>query len=262
MEQARHLHEVHVPLHVLPVEAVEVVRLTVLLHVRPHDTHARQVFLNHGRERRELLLDLLEALVNHTREHENDRWEDHHGEQGVDREPRADPNHESDSEQEAHERIHRVHDGGPRRHTDRLCVVGGTGHEITGPRSAVEARVQPKEVRKVVVPQVALDAATETVEKLPHTVLGGASENGGRYDEEGIGRNAARRHIRVTQAVDGQLDQIRSGHREEVGDNNQHQTRHGPSPVGPEVGEDGAELVHRGDGSRVTNRFSRRVTSL
>ena len=258
MEQARHLHEVHVSVHVLAVEFVELVRLAVLLHISPHDAHARQVFLHHGRECGELLLDFLEAPVNHPCEHENDWWEDHHGDQRVDREPRADPYHESQSEQEAHERVHRVHDGGPGCHTYGLGVVGGAGHEITGPRAAIEARVQPKEVRKVVVPQVALDAATETVEKLAHAILGGPPEKCGHYEEEGIGRNATHRHIRIAQAVDGQLDQIWPGHREEVGDDDQRQTRHGPCSVGPKVGEDGAEFVHPRDPSRVTHRVTSR----
>ena len=73
VEQACYLHEAHVSVHVLTVEAVELVGLALFLNVRSHDAHTRQVFLHHGRERGELLLNLLEALVNDTCECEHDR---------------------------------------------------------------------------------------------------------------------------------------------------------------------------------------------
>ena len=246
VKETRYPHEAHVTVHVLAVEAVEVARLALLLHVRSHDAHPRQVFLHHGRERGELLLDLFEALVDHSREPQHDRRKNHHRHNRVEREPRADPDHESESEQEAHDRIHRVHDRGPGRHAHGQCVVCSASHEITGPHRTVEAGVEPKEVSKEVVPQVAFDAAAETVEKLAHAVLGGAPEDCRRYDEERIGRNTTHRHIRIGQPVDGQLDQVWPDHREEIGDDDQHQTRDGSFEVGPEVRDNGTEFLQAG----------------
>ncbi len=83
MERPRRDRQPHVPLAVLVVERVELAGLLRLLRVRPHDAHAGEVLLHHGRQRGELLLDLLEALVDHPAEADHDGRQDHHGDHRV-----------------------------------------------------------------------------------------------------------------------------------------------------------------------------------
>jgi len=138
----RRKHQAHVLAPVLLVEEVELACLLGFLRIRAHDAYTGQVLLHERRERRELLLDLLEAAVDDASEPQHDRRQHDHRHDSIEREPWADPEHEAEREHEAHDRIGRVHDCRAHSHSYRKSIVGCPAHQIARSRAAVERRVE------------------------------------------------------------------------------------------------------------------------
>ena len=250
VEGARRVREVHVALQVHLVQRCELGSLGPLLPVGPHDPDAAQVLLHHRRQRRELLLDSLEADVDRLPEPRHHRRQDRQRHQRRQRQRRTDVDHDPQPDHEADDGVRRVHDRRARRLPYRQRVVGGQAHEVAGPVGGIEAGVEAEQVPHEVVPQIDLDPPAQPVEDLAHPVARRAPRDGRGDDQQRVRDHRAAGQVRVGSArggqrVNGQLDQERLDEGERVGEDDQHHSPgHGP-PVGPEVGEDGLEFAHR-----------------
>ena len=83
-----------------------------------------------------------------------------------------------------------------------------------------------------VLPQIALDPATDPVQDLPHSEPGRPSQKGGGHDQKGVAADAGLGHIGIAEIVDGLPHQVGTGDSEEVGDHHHGQTH----PNAPDVG--------------------------
>ena len=93
------------------------------------------------------------------------------------------------------------------------------------------------------VPQVGLDAAAAAVQQLAHAVAGHAADEGHDQQQSDGGLNG-REPPAAAERVDAALDEFRAERGEEVGDHDQRHAEEIFAPVGPEVGQEGTQLVH------------------
>ena len=102
----------------------------MFLHVGADHTRARKIFLGAGRNVREHRLNAFKALMNAASEVLNDDAGNGQRQKGVDREFRADGEHEAQGAGGEHKSIRRGHDGGAKQHSDGVQVVRGAGHDV------------------------------------------------------------------------------------------------------------------------------------
>jgi len=101
-----------------------------------------------------------------------------------------------------------------------------------------------EKVPEEIVSEIALDSAARAVHDLPHTELGGSSQDRCQNDEPGKGPDTPAGDHRVPEAVDGQFHEIGASDSEDVGYQH-HQESEGDLPmVGSNVGKDGLQLLH------------------
>ena len=87
------------------------------------------------------------------------------------------------------------------------------------------------------------NAAAAAVQQLAHAVAGHASDQG-HDEQQPDGGLDGREPSAAAEGVDAALDEFRAKGREEVGDHYQRHAEEVVAPVGPEVGQEGTQLVH------------------
>ena len=142
-QHAHQAHQLQTARDVFGVLALEALDLRLLLHVGANQPRSGKVLLRLGRDVGEHGLDALEALVNLAAEvlhHDADHGQRQEGEQ---REPGADAEHEHQRARGEHHGVGGVHDAGPGQHAHRVQIVGGAGHDVAGARALIKTVRQP-----------------------------------------------------------------------------------------------------------------------
>ena len=160
----------HVAPQVLLAQQGEARHFARLLAVRAHDARAGEVLLRARRERGEVLLHGLEAVVHHPPEpHHQDR--DQHRRQH--REPgelEVDPRHAPECEDAAEDGVREVHDGRAGGHAHGAQVVGESRHDVARAHPREPPRVQREQPLEERIAQVVLDVPRQAVHHLAHEV--------------------------------------------------------------------------------------------
>ena len=133
--------------------------LGLFLHVGANQARSGEILLRARGDVGEHGLDALEALVNAAAESLNDDADGGQRQEGVERQPRADRDHEGQRARGVDDRVGRVHDRRAEQHADRIQIVGGARHNVAGAIALVVGVGEAFEAREQIVAQVEFDVA-------------------------------------------------------------------------------------------------------
>ena len=242
IERSPEAHQRHVEREVFVVDLSEAGNLRPFLAIRANDARAAQILLRTGRERGEMLLHRLEAVVNSLAHTDRERRKHQQRQQRQQGQLDVDPQHENEREKSAGDRIGEIHHRRANGHPDGAQVVRQARHDVAGAGVCKVGRVERLQMYEQVIPEVVLDPAAHAVYELAHSVPEGATDDGGEHDQAAELPDGSHR-CAITDGVDRSTQKPRDYARDCGGRDHDRKTDGKRDPVRPVVWRRKAKIL-------------------
>ena len=224
VEERFRVRQLHVAPVILAIQPLEFALLRRLLNVRPHNAHAGQILLNHGRDCAQLILNALIASMQDTAEVDGQRRQQQHGYDAYERQLQIDAHHHEKGEQHEGGGVHGVHHGRPDRHAYVADVVDGAAHQVARPARGEEGRIHAQQMIEEGDAQIVLDAPADAVQKLAHAEAGSAARECYNDQQQGIFPQRRPGRGRLGESIDSMTNEYGAYRLEHVGKHDEYQS--------------------------------------